>query len=52
MNVHALYVLEDKTSKKKIFVCLSVCLGVCLSVWVSVWLYVDFFSGHNNFRRS
>ena len=48
MNVHVLYVLEDKTSKKKISVCLSVCLPVrlsacplvCLSVCLSVWPYV------------
>ena len=32
MNVHILYVLEDKTSKKKIR------LSVCLSVWFTVWL--------------
>ena len=38
MNVHVLYVLEDKTSKKNfrpsvcLFVCLSVCLFVCPSV--------------------
>ena len=48
-NVHVLYVLEDKTSKKKIpsvclyvglSVCLSVCLYVCLSVCLSGCLYV------------
>ena len=37
-NVHVLYDLEDKTSKKNFR--LSVCL------------YVDFCCGHNNFRRS
>ena len=35
-NVHVLYVLEDKTSKKKISVCLSVCLSSSLAVrpWI------------------
>ena len=33
MNVHVLYVLEDKTSKKKFR--LSICLSVCLSVRMS-----------------
>ena len=41
MNVHVLYVLEDKTSRKK-KICLSVCLPVCLSVYVSVWMSVWF----------
>ena len=41
MNVHVLYVLEDKTSTKKFP---SVCLAV--------YLYVDCRWGHNNFRRS
>ena len=50
MNVHVLYVLEDKTRKKKFR--LSVCLPACLSVCLDVWLYVDFCCGHNNFRRS
>ena len=39
INVHVLYVLEDKTSKKN-----SVCLYVRT--------YVDFSCGHNNFRRN
>ena len=43
MNVHVLYVLEHKTSKK-ISVCLSGCTYVCT--------YVDFGCGDNNFRRS
>ena len=43
-NFHDLYVLEDKTSQKKISVCLSVCLAVRT--------YVDFSCGHNNFRMS
>ena len=51
-NVHVLYVLEDKTSKKKFpSVCLSV-WDVCLSVWLSGCAYVDFSCGHNNFRWS
>ena len=37
MNVHVLYVLEDKTSTKNFpFICPSVCLSVCLSVWLAV----------------
>ena len=61
-NVHVLYVLEDKTSKKKfrlsvcmsvcLFACLSVCMYVCLSVCLVVCTYVDFSCGHNDFRRS
>ena len=40
MEVHVLYALELKTSKKKIpFVCLSLCLS-------------DFGRGYNNFQRS
>ena len=45
-NVHVLYVLEDKTSKKNSH--LSVCLSGCLDVRT----YVNFSCGHNNFRRS
>ena len=41
-NVHVLYVLEDKTSKKNFR--LSVCLPSCT--------YVDFRCRHNIFRRS
>ena len=45
MNVHVLYVLQHKTSKKKF-------PSVCLSVRLDVRTYVDFSCGHNNFRRS
>ena len=34
INVHVLYILEDKTSKKKFR--LSVCLSVCLEVWLYI----------------
>ena len=39
-NVHVLYVLEEKTSKKKYF-CLFVCLAVCLSGCLAVrtWIF-------------
>ena len=42
-NVHDLYVLEHKTSKKKF-------PSVCLSVWLYVRTWTS--CGHNNFRRS
>ena len=35
MNVHVLYVSEDKTSKKK-----NVRLSVCLSVWLAVRTWI------------
>ena len=39
MNVHVLYMLKDKRSKKKFpFVCMSVCL--------SVWMYVRTWTFH------
>ena len=44
-NIHDLYVLEDKESKKKFP---SVCLSGCLDVRT----YVDFSWEHNNYRRS
>ena len=39
MNVHVLYVLEDKTNKKyfRLSVYLSVCLSVCL--YVRTWTF-------------
>ena len=50
MNVHVLYELEHKTSKKK-YARPSVCLSVRLSGWLYVRTYVRGF-WHNNFRRS
>ena len=43
MNVHVLYVLEDKTNKKKsvcLYVSLSVCMFARLSGCMSVCMYV------------
>ena len=37
-NVHVLYVLEDKTSKKNFR--LSVCLSECLEVWLYVRTWI------------
>ena len=42
-NIHDLYVLEDKTSQKKIP---SVWLSVCLSVCLDVWMYVRTWTFH------
>ena len=36
MNVHVLYVLELKTNKQIMSVCLPACLSVCLSVCLSM----------------
>ena len=41
MNVHVLYVLEDKTSQK----------NFRLSVWLDVRTYVNFSCGHNNLKE-
>ena len=56
MNVHVLYVLQEK-SGKKIVVCLSVCVSVRLDVWLYVrtWILAVAtitFEGVNGFKQN